>query len=1215
MKSLVNRIQNRKLRKLIRDPKQFFLDSKELQPIFRFFGLATKSEAGASKRAGDIRPIGSMISSGSEVVEMVEQSGTARGDEVTLSRIVVAGLEVLDLCGENWELEPALPIAVFVGFNPWKRNFTARYFPEYRVAFTRGKTPWPKVREALDLIESPRLVVWSYSESPEVTEYAQERGIPISRMEDGFIRSANLGSEHSTPLSLVIDHSGLYFDANRPSDLELLLNTHNFSADEEKMRAAETLIRLHKDLGISKYNQGAFRSVVGVLGMKIKPRVLVIGQVEQDASIKYGLAEGWTCLRLIQLAFDENPGAEIIYKPHPDVLQGFRSNSTELKELQKICRVVMSPVTLAELFSAVDRVYTITSLSGFEALVHGLPVTVVGAPFYAGWGLTDDRQSISRRSRKLTLTELFCGAYLLYPRYLGNIDDPVRGCLSAILSVTAQRRLRLNNQISIKNDKSIAVVEANAQWLAASDYWLVLFAPKFFPVLEKKYGKKLLSILPIRRILAACGGDYYQRSVAYILIGKLRKTPVFGGLLNELRTNINSSNFEKILTDLWSIQPSAAILAHWAWHCERVGNIAAGRDAHQYLSFKSTFKRDDESLLPIPPAKFGFVLKLAQYELRQRNLDEATRLFNNLLLSDCLQGEIISGLAEIARLRFDFSSSAALLKILNHYDPTWGSGRGLLMQAFSAALGKEVPDVIESIAVASFVNPQLIGSLAEDTVADLSKTLDDLPYADSLLSAVEVVSESGVIARAKGLISHDRAMDAERLLLNYVPAANEMEHYCLTLSQAYSFQGKMKEAADLIRARLNHAPTLLMYREGLRVAVLVNDRAWTAKLLAEVEARDIAVGEIYHRKAAAGLRNIKDIHLNFRKMLSSKTLKAYLGDRYVQSLTRMPQEKGAKCLVVAYFGPGDEIRWASLYRRMKALCGDADVTFTCDPRLYPLLKNSFPELTFEPVRRIRNLNWMDHYEDFDKLPGSDLCRHFDNRGWELAERADRVILQLDAVGDLIHDYESFEGRSYLRPEPAALAYWKRRVDAVAGGKPVIGLSWRSGLMTYSRNGHYLSVDDLLPVLEKMGHVQFVNLQYDDCSEELAYLNDRFPGRVLNFEGLDHFNDLSNVAALMSCMDMIIAPATTVVEMAGSLGVRTLFLANSVEDHWRQRPGTKTDVWHSSITHIEGKILGNKASLAESLLDELLAAFPLLPFGQKAEKIISSNTQSASSLVA
>jgi capsular polysaccharide export protein len=54
---------------------------------------------------------------------------------------------------------------------------------------------------------------------------------------------------------------------------------------------------------------------------------------------------------------------------------------------------------------------------GFEALLLGKECVCFGMPFYAGWGLTDDRIKCSRRKRKLTVNQLFAGAYILYCRY------------------------------------------------------------------------------------------------------------------------------------------------------------------------------------------------------------------------------------------------------------------------------------------------------------------------------------------------------------------------------------------------------------------------------------------------------------------------------------------------------------------------------------------------------------------------------------------------------------------------------------------------------------------------------------------------------------------------------------------------------------------------------------------------------------------------------
>ncbi|WEZ85825.1 hypothetical protein P6U16_22695 (plasmid) [Rhizobium sp. 32-5/1] len=120
---------------------------------------------------------------------------------------------------------------------------------------------------------------------------------------------------------------------------------------------------------------------------------------------------------LVQIAFDENPGAQIIYKPHPEILHGTRRNHSNPDDVRHLCLILKQDIALADAFETVDHVYTITSLSGFEALIRGCKVSCIGMPFYAGWGVTDDRQTCTRRTATRTVEEIFAAAYILYPRY------------------------------------------------------------------------------------------------------------------------------------------------------------------------------------------------------------------------------------------------------------------------------------------------------------------------------------------------------------------------------------------------------------------------------------------------------------------------------------------------------------------------------------------------------------------------------------------------------------------------------------------------------------------------------------------------------------------------------------------------------------------------------------------------------------------------------
>lgn len=81
------------------------------------------------------------------------------------------------------------------------------------------------------------------------------KSLPLWLMEDGFLRSSGLGSDLLPPLSLVLDKRGIYYDATRPSDLEVLLN-HSQLTLAQQMRAEKLRQRLVESK-LSKYNLGA----------------------------------------------------------------------------------------------------------------------------------------------------------------------------------------------------------------------------------------------------------------------------------------------------------------------------------------------------------------------------------------------------------------------------------------------------------------------------------------------------------------------------------------------------------------------------------------------------------------------------------------------------------------------------------------------------------------------------------------------------------------------------------------------------------------------------------------------------------------------------------------------------------------------------------------------------------------------------------------------
>lgn len=172
--------------------------------------------------------------------------------------------------------------------------------------------------------------------------------------------------------------------------------------------------------GVTKYNlPGAAPALPAAPGRR---RILVPGQVEDDLSVLRGAAGAVRGnLDLLRAVRAAEPEAFIVFKPHPDVEAGHRRGGVAAGAAAGLADLVLEKAPIAPLLGQVDAVHTITSLAGFEALLRGVPVTCWGQPFYAGWGLTQDRAPIPRRARRLGLDELVAGALILYPRY----QDPV----------------------------------------------------------------------------------------------------------------------------------------------------------------------------------------------------------------------------------------------------------------------------------------------------------------------------------------------------------------------------------------------------------------------------------------------------------------------------------------------------------------------------------------------------------------------------------------------------------------------------------------------------------------------------------------------------------------------------------------------------------------------------------------------------------------------
>ncbi|MEN4829555.1 capsular polysaccharide biosynthesis protein [Pseudomonas sp. P39-UII1] len=303
-----------------------------------------------------------------------------------------------------------LPDAVqMLGFSRWKEPLADLFFNGAAIRFVKAEQP---------LTRDLPVVSWGCKHDEALHNHPH----PINRVEDGFLRSVGLGAGKARPLSWVVDDLGIYYDATRPSRLERILASEPFSP--ELLARAEALRLAICRAGLTKYNLPGASWQRPAEAARV---LLVTGQVEGDASIRFGGHQIRSNLQLLRAVREHNPGAWVLYKPHPEVLAGTRARGDDEAQTVHWCDEVIGDTPLQQLLEVVDEVHVLTSQSGFEALLRGVPVTTYGQPFYAGWGLTRDLdlqpEVQARRSRRLSLDELVAGTLLLYPTYVSRITN------------------------------------------------------------------------------------------------------------------------------------------------------------------------------------------------------------------------------------------------------------------------------------------------------------------------------------------------------------------------------------------------------------------------------------------------------------------------------------------------------------------------------------------------------------------------------------------------------------------------------------------------------------------------------------------------------------------------------------------------------------------------------------------------------------------------
>jgi tetratricopeptide (TPR) repeat protein len=288
-----------------------------------------------------------------------------------------------------------------------------------------------------------------------------------------------------------------------------------------------------------------------------------------------------------------------------------------------------------------------------------------------------------------------------------------------------------------------------------------------------------------------------------------------------------------------------------------------------------------------------------------------------------------------------------------------------------------------------------------------------------------------------------------------------------------------------------------------------------------------------------------------------------LPDRRIRNVS-FPIWKGealhdTNLLVFAEQGVGDEVMFASCVPDLLPL-GASSIQLECDPRLQALFARSFPEILVTGVDRHKKTDWSKRFPDCEKaIPIASLPRYFRNRE---------------------SDFPTLH--RHLKRNLVAADRWRTRYAAL-GDRPKIGLSWRGGRHPKERLQRTTGLSDWSAVLQC--DAEFINLQYGDCSQEIADVRREQGIEIHDWDDADPLADLDDFFSQVSELDLVISTDNSTVHFAGAAGVPVWNLLPQPSD-FRWMLERADSPWYPSMQLFRQSSPGDWRSLFNSVGKQL-----------------------------
>ena len=211
-------------------------------------------------------------------------------------------------------------------------------------------------------------------------------------------------------------------------------------------------------------------------------------------------------------------------------------------------------------------------------------------------------------------------------------------------------------------------------------------------------------------------------------------------------------------------------------------------------------------------------------------------------------------------------------------------------------------------------------------------------------------------------------------------------------------------------------------------------------------------------------------------------------------------------LIVLEGGIGDQIRHTILFNEINLHF--TKVTIACDERLHSLFKRNFSYFSYELLDNV--------------------------------DRYNNIFPILDLY-ETISPSSSFP-KSFINPNSILKEYWNQEIKDISSVKKVIGICQGTHIQSYERLSNIFDYDIWKGFIEKYSDEYiFINLSHDYNTNDIE--------EITNFH-INLYDDFENLSALMSCCDIVITPPNTILDLAGSLNIKTYALSTGYKFRFR-----------------------------------------------------------------